>query len=237
MGPSAVRRVLLVEDDALVARFVELALEDLGPELRIASRLAEGLAVLEAGGVELLLADLVLPDGPGTELLERARSLPRPPACIVFSGGVDASTRQRLRALGVRHILDKPASLGALLRAVKSALGMEVEPPPRPPAPAGDVVRRHFGGNAVLFAAYREASVQQFPADIAEGERFCARGDLRGLHRLGHSLKTVLRLLGDAAGAEAAARLEHAARDGERSAQERWQALRDGLRGWVSDPR
>lgn len=112
-------RVLLVEDDASIRRYVRMALEELPIELVEAATLEQARAELGAAQVALLLTDLMLPDGHGTELLAAAGAVTRR---VVFSAGVDGRMRERLDALGVHAVLEKPVSLPALLACVESAL-------------------------------------------------------------------------------------------------------------------
>lgn len=228
-------RVLLVEDDATIRRFFALAVEDLPLQLVECASLQEGRRVLGAGGVDLLVTDLMLPDGNGVELLEAlAAQAPPRPRCIVFSAGVNAALRQRLEALGTWRILDKPASIGALLEAVESALAAPGQEPPPAAAAAADPVQRHFGGDATLYEAFRASALVQFAADIAEGERCVGAADLPALRRLAHSLKSVLLLLGDDAAAEQARALERLAAADAADAPTHWPPLRARLADWAA---
>lgn len=222
-------RVVLVEDDASIRRFVALALEELPLTLRECATLQAGRAAL-ADGADLLLTDLMLPDGHGIELLAEPGPRPR---CIVFSAGVNAELRERLQALGVWRILDKPVSIGVLVEAVESALGApDAAGRLAVPAPATalqDPVARHFGGDAALYAAFREQALRQFAADLAEGDRCSGTGDLPALRRLAHSLKSVLLLLGDDRASEQARHLERQAAAGAPDSPALWGALRARL--------
>lgn len=219
-------RVVFVEDDASIRRFVGLALEDLPITLVECETLQAGRAAL-ADGADLLITDLMLPDGHGTELLAGS-----PPRSIVFSAGVNAALRERLQGLGVWRILDKPVSIGALVEAVESALA-GTAPAAAPSLPdTGDAVQHHFGGDASLYAAFRSQAVAQFAADIAEGDRCSAAADLPALRRLAHNLKSVLLLLGDAAGSAAARTLEQQAQAGDAACTALWPGLRARVQAW-----
>lgn len=222
-------RVLLVEDDPTIRRFVSLALEELPITLVECVDLQAGRAAL-AGGVQLLITDLMLPDGNGIELLSGPSA---PPRSIVFSAGVNAALRDRLLGLGVWRILDKPVSIGALVDAVESALGAAPAPVPAP-APVSDPVERHFGGDVAFYQAFLSQAKQQFADDVSEGERCCAAADLAALRRLAHSLKSVLQLLGDDTASELARRIERQAAAGAHDSVAQWPALRAVLQGWMT---
>jgi len=77
------RRVLLVEDNPADAQLIEEMLEEIeqsdaaAPRFQVvvADRLASGRARLAQGGIDVVLADLGLPDGDGMDLLVEARRL------------------------------------------------------------------------------------------------------------------------------------------------------------------
>lgn len=138
----ALPRVLLLEDDPAVRRFVALALEPLPLQLLPCGTLTEARALLEHTPVQLVLMDLTLPDGSGQELLA---SLPTQDnaACriVVFSGGVDdAALRRQLQSQGAWRVLAKPVGVGLLFDTVREALQGNLQADPLaadlPPAPA-----------------------------------------------------------------------------------------------------
>jgi DNA-binding response OmpR family regulator len=257
-APAHRARLLLVEDDASIRRFVCMALEDLAVDVVEAGTLAEARRALAEGDYSLLLTDLMLPDGDGLSLLAASpatgqRSVPR---VVVFSAGIAPAVRRQALALGAWRVLDKPAPLAALSACVRDALADRnaqrdvpdaSAPTPRPaasddraaapgaPTPA-DVrrdaaIKTHFAGQAALFDRFRAASLLQFPADLADGEAALARGDIAALRRLAHSLKTVLQLLGDDDASAWARRLESAAVEGStpQTLAPLWRSLRQAV--------
>jgi DNA-binding response OmpR family regulator len=239
----ALPRVLLVEDDPTIRRFVGLALEDEALELVEARSLAEARGELQTRPVDLLLTDLMLPDGHGTTLLEAdlaAASRHK----VVFSAGVDGAMRQRLQALGVAQILHKPVSLQALLDCVVALTadagaepGAVAEPPPPATPPADDGAARaiaaHFGGQATLFEAFRSAALAQFPADAAAGSAALAAHDVAALRRVAHNLGTALRLIGQDGLSRQARALEDEAASSAAPSERLaalWTPLEEGLR-------
>lgn len=207
-------RLLLIEDDAAIARFVEMALEDLALPVVQADCLAEARKRLAAERFDLVLTDLMLPDGSAEALLDEGRA--RHQAWIVFSAGLTPEREARLRQTGVKAVLSKPASLAALLQAVSRCLD-GVAPggwTPLGPAPEADpstlAVQQHFGGDRQLFEAFRTGCLARFATDLRDGDAALAGRDAQALRRLAHSLKSVLTLLGHPVEARQAAALEHA---------------------------
>lgn len=231
-------RLLLIEDDAGIARFVELALEELpaliadapAVQLHVARSLAEARAALAQGGWQLVVSDLMLPDGSAETLLAEglARADGAPP-WLVFSAGVADERAHELAALGVARTLRKPVPLAQLLATVAELL--QAGPPAVLAAVAGDPVQDHFGGDRVLYEQFRAGCAERFAGDLAQGDAALAAGDTVALRRVAHGLKAVLTLLGQPALAARAHALEVAASDGGRI--EGWPALAAGLREWM----
>ena len=69
------------------AERLRLLLEGQGHAVRTASNISQGLKVAESYEFDVLVSDIGLPDGPGTELLARVRSATgRPILGIAMSG-------------------------------------------------------------------------------------------------------------------------------------------------------
>jgi CheY-like chemotaxis protein len=234
-------RVVVVDDDASIRRLVEMALEPLPIALELCASVAAARAALRQRTADLLITDLMMPGESGIDLL---RSLQSDPALrgdarlAVFSAGLDAERRAELQALGVWRLLDKPVSTLALEDCVCEALGLapdsdtDAAPEAVPPDGGADMqaAAAHFGGDVVLFRAFRDGCLVQFPLDRAAGDAACAAGDAAALRRVAHNLKSVLRLLGSDPASRLAARLEQAAADADEvTAKALWASLRDEL--------
>lgn len=223
-------RVLLVEDDPSIRRFVQIALEELPIEFVEAATLAEARAALAAGAVRLVICDLMLPDGSGVDLLHElaaARGNASRPRLVAFSAGISAERREQLEGLGVDEVLAKPVPLDQLEACAQRALD---DAPAAAPAPAPGAVTQFFAGDAALYEAYRASCLPQFLRDVRQGDAALDAGDLGALRRLAHSLKSVLLTLGYGSDSERAAALDRAAAAGEMAiARDGWATLRASL--------
>jgi response regulator of citrate/malate metabolism len=123
--------VLIVEDDFRVADihkgFVEAA-----SGFSVVGTAQSGAAALEMNAElepELVLLDIYLPDGLGTELLNRLRRQ-RPVDCFVLTAARDVGTIKRCVDLGALHYLVKPFTKDELVSRLdeysewRSALGV-----------------------------------------------------------------------------------------------------------------
>jgi PAS domain S-box-containing protein len=117
-------RVVLVEDDALVAAAWREWLESLGARTRVFTSASQALAAPDIGEADLYLCDLRLPGSiNGIELLEmiQARARRRIAGVIVTGDtGADQIDRQAGAAWPVLH---KPVDLEVLLAAIAAARG------------------------------------------------------------------------------------------------------------------
>ena len=219
-------RVLLIEDDASIAKFIELALEALPDhdpaappvELTLARRLAEARPALAAGGWQLVISDLMLPDGSAEALLAEGFALAAgAPPWLVFSAGVQDDRRAALAAAGVSRLLRKPVPLMELLDTISAMLCAGPAPTPAVVQTLADAVavpdpvQQHFGGDRALYESFRSGCLERFADDLAQGEAAMAAGDAPALRRVAHGLKAVLTLIGEPALAAQALALEDAA--------------------------
>jgi len=117
--------ILLIEDNLGDARLVREALRSAGGagyELQHAARLDAGLAALAAGGVEVVLLDLSLPDSHGLATVVAVRAQAPAAALIVLTGLDDETTALKALELGAQDYLVKGEFDGrALWRAIRYA--------------------------------------------------------------------------------------------------------------------
>lgn len=80
------KRVLIVEDDSMIADVLSDILETMDLESSWASRGTEALALIESMDFDLAILDLELPGRPGTEVAKEIKAL-LPKIKIIFSTG------------------------------------------------------------------------------------------------------------------------------------------------------
>ncbi len=105
------RRVLVVDDDPLVARSLAEFLSGEGFDVHVSGTCAEALGALdkvEPPGFDVMIGDLSLPDGSGMDLLRQVRKAHRGVAVIMLTGyGTIESAVESLR-VGASDYLVKP---------------------------------------------------------------------------------------------------------------------------------
>jgi CheY-like chemotaxis protein len=123
-APHAPARVLLVEDDALVARAVGRMLDRLGHEVTTRADGGDALALFRENPAyfDLVLTDEALPGLRGDQLVQALLALRPALPVLIWTGFSDRVDDERARALGARALLLKPLDVGQLEEAVRAAL-------------------------------------------------------------------------------------------------------------------
>jgi two-component system CheB/CheR fusion protein len=118
--------ILLIEDHADTAAALADLLSLLGHRVVTAASVAEGLSAaketVEGGGLDLVVSDLGLPDGSGTDLMREISSRYGLPGIALSGYGMEEDVRQSLEA-GFRRHLTKPVSLQLLKTAIREVAG------------------------------------------------------------------------------------------------------------------
>ena len=113
-------RVLVVEDEPAIAESLSYALKRDGYDVMHAPTLAEAVAALDS--VEIVLLDLMLPDGSGFEIIGRARRAKSAPAIIVLSSRDDEADRVAALETGADDYVTKPFSPREVVARVRAVL-------------------------------------------------------------------------------------------------------------------
>ncbi len=121
-------RILIIDDDDCVRAMLAQVLPIFGHEVNTASDGQEGLALLEIIPVDLIIADLFMPNMDGIETLIAVRRRYGLLKFIGMSGAVHAATDsglETMRLLGANHVLAKPFTPRQLLSVMDELLGTD----------------------------------------------------------------------------------------------------------------
>lgn len=113
------RRVLVVEDDSGIRRVIERGLRLAGHVPSFAEGIDSGRAAWTAGAVDLVLLDVMLPDGNGVELLEERRAAGDRTPVVLLSAREETELRERASVAGATDYLKKPFAYAELLAVVE----------------------------------------------------------------------------------------------------------------------
>jgi two-component system OmpR family response regulator len=116
------KRILIVEDDVDIANVLSLHLRDERYEVVHSADGNEGLRLLEQGGWDALILDLMLPGVDGLEICRRARAMTRYTPIIITSARSSEVHRILGLELGADDYLAKPCNPRELLARVRAVL-------------------------------------------------------------------------------------------------------------------
>ncbi|WP_293222166.1 two-component system response regulator KdpE [Ottowia sp.] len=134
-------RILIVEDEADIRRFVRLALESEGHEVFEAATLTRGLIEAGTRRPDALVLDLGLPDGDGVDLIRDLRQWSDLPILVLSARMAEGDKIAALDA-GADDYLVKPFGAGELLARVRAQLRRQAarSPDGEPELRFGEVV-------------------------------------------------------------------------------------------------
>ena len=120
-------KILVVDDDEQILRFVSRALSENGIESDTASDGREAIERLSDGNYSVVLLDVLMPDVDGIQVLTELKesSSDNMPCVIAMSGGGQSLpgwyAGHLVEMMGAQSVLYKPFSVDELLRRISAA--------------------------------------------------------------------------------------------------------------------
>ncbi|MBX3477669.1 MAG: response regulator transcription factor [Brevundimonas sp.] len=138
---SAARpRILVIDDEPQIHRFLSPALDAAGYEPKRADSGQEGLRGIALWSPDAVVLDLGLPDMDGKDVLVRAREFYTGPIIILSARDREAEKIEALD-LGANDYVEKPFGVGELLARIRASLRQTSDPKAhKGPIVVGDVV-------------------------------------------------------------------------------------------------
>lgn len=115
------QKILIVEDEEKIARFVELELKHEGYEVDKATDGRVGLTLAEQGGYDLILLDIMLPGINGIEILRRVRKSSDVPVIMLTARDAVMDKVSGLD-MGADDYITKPFAIEELLARIRVTL-------------------------------------------------------------------------------------------------------------------
>lgn len=114
-------RILIIEDEKMLSRFVQLELEHEGYETTVANDGLSGLDKALRDEYDLMLLDLMLPGMSGIEICRRVRQHSKKPI-IMLTAKDDVSDKVMGLDMGADDYVTKPFAIEELLARIRVAL-------------------------------------------------------------------------------------------------------------------
>lgn len=118
-------KILIVEDEEKIARFIELELIHEGYKVIKADNGRTGLEIAERGEADLIILDVMLPEINGLEVLRRIRKVSEVPIIMLTARDAVMDKVSGLDA-GVDDYITKPFAIEELLARIRTALKKRV---------------------------------------------------------------------------------------------------------------
>lgn len=115
------QKILVVEDEEKIARFVELELKHEGYAVEKATDGRTGLTLAEQGGYDLILLDIMLPGINGIEILRRVRKISDVPVIMLTARDAVMDKVSGLD-MGADDYITKPFAIEELLARIRVTL-------------------------------------------------------------------------------------------------------------------
>ena len=114
-------RVLVVDDEAAILKFLKPALAANDYEVATAGGVAEATKRIAAEGPDVVVLDLGLPDGDGKDVIRRVREWSDVPIVVLSARDREAEKIESLD-LGADDFVNKPFGVGELMARIRTAL-------------------------------------------------------------------------------------------------------------------
>jgi two-component system KDP operon response regulator KdpE len=156
-------RVLVVDDEAQIRRFLDIGLRAEGYQVLLAATAAEGLALAAAHAPDLVILDLGLPDREGHEVLGELRQWSSVPVLMLSVRDAEA---EKVKALdhGANDYVTKPFGIQELMARLRVLLRSRAAPVD------ADAPPRFDDGHLVVDLARREVVLDGAPVPLTRKE-------------------------------------------------------------------
>jgi len=125
---SAKRKILLVEDERAISEPLVPALEREGFDVQLAETAADALRRFQERRPDLVLLDVMLPDGDGRDVLRELRQTSRVPVVMLTARGEEMDRVLGLE-LGADDYITKPFSGAELVARIRAVLRRSADVP------------------------------------------------------------------------------------------------------------
>lgn len=125
--PAVTKRILIVDDEAIIGRIIKFNLEQEGFEVETATDGLIALSRVKTASPDLIVLDLLMPKMDGWEVAQRLKQDPATAKIPILILSI-VGDREKGQQAGAAGYLLKPFSMDDLLREVRGLLGMEVYP-------------------------------------------------------------------------------------------------------------
>ncbi|MGB5296924.1 MAG: sigma-54 dependent transcriptional regulator [Thermoanaerobaculia bacterium] len=115
-------RILVVDDEQSMLEFLRLLLEEIGYQVTTASSVEEGRTQIRESGFDLVLCDIIMPDGNGLDLLREIKQQDSRISVIMMTAYTSTKTAIEAMRRGAYDYVSKPFDVEELKVVMQKAL-------------------------------------------------------------------------------------------------------------------
>jgi DNA-binding NtrC family response regulator len=158
-------RILIIDDEEIIRESCGRVLEPAGYEVKTAKSGNEGLHILDADTVDLVLTDLKMPDVDGIEILIKIKENWPDTEVIIMTGYGTVSTAVKAMKMGVFDYIEKPFSPDDLLSLVARAFSRQKLSPEE--VTRREIIASHYELSNIVGVSQAMQKVFQLIARVA----------------------------------------------------------------------
>ncbi|QLA16895.1 sigma-54-dependent transcriptional regulator [Desulfolutivibrio sulfoxidireducens] len=172
--------ILIIDDDTSFCRALVAVISEMDLHVETAHTLGEGLKKIRRGGYDVVILDVVLPDGNGLDAIVEIGEAPDQPEIIILTGSGDPDGAELAVKSGAWDYITKPPTMNKIRLPVARAVEYHARKAARPP----EALRREaiIGGSQALRAcldmvarAAKSASNVLITGETGTGKELFAR--------------------------------------------------------------
>jgi two-component system NtrC family response regulator len=115
-------QILIVDDDQTISQMLTMLVEQLGHRADCSALIRDGMKQVSTGAYDLVILDVLLPDGDGIDMLPHIRESEASPEVIIITGNADPDGAELAIKNGAWDYITKPFSIGGITLKITRAL-------------------------------------------------------------------------------------------------------------------
>ena len=119
---TEIKKILIIDDDISLTRVLSKALNNSKTIVECVNSISKAWVLIENKNFDLVISDVMLPDGDGLELVEKLQKKQNGTKVIVISAKNNLLTAVKANELGVFEYIPKPIDLNDLTLVVNRSL-------------------------------------------------------------------------------------------------------------------
>lgn len=112
-------RILVVDDEKIIRETIKDELMEAGYDVVEAHNGLEGIRQFKNGAIDLVISDLVMDEMDGLGVLKEIKKISPNTPVIIITGYPSPKVAKEALILGASDIINKPAGMGTLFKAVR----------------------------------------------------------------------------------------------------------------------